>query len=339
VALPSSFELRVSIMNGIYLLKRLATSFAAFCIAVTIMFALLRLMPGDYITMYLESIYRYAPPDVVETFNRVYGLDRPILEQYFTYLLDAFRGNWGYSFIYKVPVLTVIGEKLAWTLIILLPATILATLAGIGIGAYSGWRRGSKADVGLLNGMIFIRAIPSYWLALMILIIFAYYLNLFPLGGYVDTSALATGIDPLDVANHAVLPILTLFLFSVTGTYYLMRNSMLMTAGEDYITTARAKGLDELTILRKHALKNAMLPMVTLITLECAGMITGSIFVETIFSWPGLGMLTYKALAARDLPLLQGILLIDTLFVIAANIAADLIYPLVDPRVQVGDDA
>lgn len=171
----------------------------------------------------------------------------------------------------------------------------------------------------------------------MILIIFGYYLNLFPLGGYVDTSALTTGIDPLDVANHAVLPILTLFLFSVTGTYYLMRNSMLMTAGEDYIITARAKGLDELTILRKHAMKNAMLPMVTMVTLECAGMITGSIFVETIFSWPGLGMLTYKALLFRDLPLLQGILLIDTLLIIVANIAADLIYPLIDPRVQVGD--
>lgn len=325
-------------MKGVYIIKRLLTSLAAFCISVTIMFILLRLMPGDYITMYLETIYRYAPPDVVQAFNHVYGFDRPILEQYLLYLIDAFQGNWGYSLIYKVPVLAVIGEKLVWTMVILVPATALAILAGIGIGAYSGWKRGSRTDITLLNGMIFIRAIPSYWLALMILIIFGYYLNLFPLGGYVDTSALTTGIDPFDVANHAVLPILTLFLFSVTGTYYLMRNSMLMTAGEDYITTARAKGLDELTILRKHAIKNAMLPMVTMITLECAGMITGSIFVETIFSWPGLGMLTYKALVFRDLPLLQGILLIDTLLIIVANIAADLIYPLIDPRVQVGED-
>ncbi|MDK2974260.1 MAG: peptide/nickel transport system permease protein [Methanofollis sp.] len=326
-------------MRAAYILRRLLYSAAAFGISVTIAFALLHFMPGDYITQYLEQIYVIAPPEIVRAYNRVYGLDRPLIEQYFSYFLGVLQGDWGYSLSYSRPVLAVIGEKLVWTLVIILPATVLAIIVGIVVGAYSGWKRGSKIDLALLNGMIFLRAIPSYWLALMILLIFAYYLGLFPLGGYVGLSALDTGIDPLDVMNHAALPIFTLFLFSVTGTYYLMRNSMLMTAGEDYIVTARAKGLDELTILRKHALRNAMLPMVTSIALECAGMITGSIFVETIFSWPGLGMLTFEALKVRDIPLLQGILLIDTLLVIVANIAADLIYPLVDPRVEVGDGA
>lgn len=326
-------------MRSAYILRRLLYSAAAFGISVTLTFVLIHLIPGDYITQYLEEIYVIAPPDVVQAYNRAYGLDRPLIEQYFSYFLGVLQGDWGYSLSYGRPVLDVISEKLVWTLVILLPATVLSVIVGIVVGAYSGWRRGSKADVALLNGMIFLRAIPSYWLALMILLIFAYYLGLFPLGGYVSISALDTGIDPVDVLEHAALPIFTLFLFSVTGTYYLMRNSMLMTTGEDYIVTARAKGLDEMTILRRHALKNAMLPMVTSVALQCAAMLTGSIFVETVFSWPGLGMLTFEALQVRDLPLIQGILLIDTLIVIVANIAADLVYPLVDPRVEVGDDA
>jgi peptide/nickel transport system permease protein len=326
-------------MRAEYVLRRLLYSAVAFGISVTIMFALLHLMPGDYITRYLEGIYVIAPPEVVLAYNSAYGLDRPLIDQYFSYFLGILQGDWGYSLSYGRPALDVICEKSVWTLMILLPATILSIIAGIAIGAYSGWKRGSKVDVALLNGMIFLRAIPSYWLALMILLVFAFYLGLFPLGGYVSISALDTGIDPLDVMNHAALPIFTLFLFSVTGTYYLMRNSMLMTAGEDYIVTARAKGLDDMTILRRHALKNAMLPMVTKVALQCAGMLTGSIFVETIFSWPGIGMLTFEALQVRDLPLLQGILLMDTLIVIVANIGADMFYPFVDPRVEVGSDA
>ncbi|MFA6653457.1 MAG: ABC transporter permease [Candidatus Delongbacteria bacterium] len=323
-------------MRLAYVLRRLLYSALAFGISVTIMFAILHFMPGDYITQYLEAIYTIAPPEVVEAYNHAYGLDRPLIEQYFSYLIGVLQGDWGYSLSYSRPVLDVVCEKLVWTLVLLLPATVLSAIVGIVIGAYSGWKRGSKADIALLNGMIFLRAIPSYWLALVILIIFAFYLGFFPLGGYVSLSALDTGIDPLDVMSHAALPIFTLFLFSVTGIYYLMRNSMLMTAGEDYIVTARSKGLDDPTILWRHAVRNAMLPTVTMIAFQCARMLAGSIFVETVFSWPGLGMLTYEAIEVRDFPLLQGILLIDTLFVIVANIGADMIYPFIDPRVEVG---
>lgn len=326
-------------MRAAYLLRRLLYSGLAFGVSITITFVILHLIPGDFITQYLKEFYVIAPPEIVTAYNHAYGLDRPLIDQYVSYLLGVLRGDWGYSLSYERPVLSVIGEKLIWTLVILLPATVLSIFAGIAIGAYSGWKRGSKTDIALLNGMILLRAIPSYWLALMILLIFAFYLGLFPLGGYVSLSALDRGIDPLNVLNHAALPIVTLFLFSVTGTYYLMRNSILMTAGEDYITTARAKGLNDLQILRRHALRNALLPMMTMVALECAGMIGGSIFVETIFSWPGLGLLTYEALKVRDLPLLQGILLIDTLILIVANISVDLIYPYIDPRVEVGDNA
>ena len=326
-------------MKASYILRRLVYSAAAFGVSASIAFFILHLMPGDYITQYLEQIYIIAPPDIVQAYNQVYGLDRPLIEQYFDYISGIVFFNWGYSLIYSQPVFDVIINKLIWTLIIFIPATILSIIAGIALGAYSGWKHGSRIDITLLNGMIFLRAIPSYWLALMVLLIFAYYLGLFPMGGYVGFGALDTGIDPIDVLNHAILPIFVLFLIAVTGIYYLMRNSMLMTIGEDYITTARAKGLDDMTILRKHAMKNAMLPMVTSISLQCAAMLSGSIFVETVFSWPGLGMLTYEAIRVRDIPLLQGILLMDTLIVIFANIGADLVYHLIDPRVEVGEDA
>lgn len=324
-------------MQTEYIIKRLFYSFLAFFISISITFSILHLMPGDYI-QYLVPYLAEVNPEASELFRHQFGLDKPLIEQYFIYIYNVLHGNWGYSFQYGVPVLKIIGEKLYWTLIILLPATFLSIVIGIFIGAYFGWRSGTKKDLSALNVMIFIRAIPSYWWAIMIILTFGFYFNLFPLGGFISISALDYGIKYEDVLHHAILPIFTLTLCSIPGNYYLMRNSMLLTVGEDYILTARAKGLDEKSILRKHALKNAMLPMVTMITLECASMITGSIFIETIFSWPGLGLLTFNAISARDLFLLQGVFLIDTLIIIIANFIADFSYSFIDPRIKMGEN-
>lgn len=318
-------------------MRRIIYSLLAFLISITLTFALLHLMPGDY----LHSILPYLAeknPDAARMFREQFGLNRPISEQYLLYMGNVVRGNWGYSFLYGQPVLTVIGEKLRWTLVILIPSTVLSILIGMALGAYSGWKNGSKTDLSVLNFMIFVGAVPSYWWAMLLILIFGFYLNLFPLGGYVSIEALEGGVRITDVLHHAVLPIIALTISSVPGTYYLMRNSTLQTTGEDYVLTARSKGLTEIEVLRHHALKNAMLPMVTVIALELAHMIMGSVFVETIFSWPGLGLLTFEALRVRDLPLLQGIFLINTLMVIFANIIADLSYPLIDPRVKVGEN-
>jgi len=190
----------------------------------------------------------------------------------------------------------------------------------------------------LFNIMIIIRAIPSYWWAIMAIFIFGYSFRLFPTGGYTSISILTLGINPVDVLYHAILPVAVLTLTITAGNYYLMRNSMISVIGEDYITTARIKGLSEHSVLWHHALKNAMLPVVTVATLQCASIVTGSIFVETVFSWPGLGLLTTEAIRARDLPLLEGIFLLDTFVVILANLVADTLYPLIDPRVRTGDD-
>lgn len=295
-----------------YLIKRLFFSALVFFITVGITFTVLRQIAGSY-------------P----------GSDEPIIVQYFVYLYNVLRGDWGYS--QGVPVLELIGEKLYWSLIILVPATLLSLVIGIVVGAHFGWKSGSKTDVSVLNLMMFIRAIPSYWWALMFILIFSFYLDIFPLGGYVSISALDRGISYSDIAYHSILPIITLTVYSIPGIYYLMRNSLLLTVGEDYILTARAKGLNEKYVLSKHVLKNAMLPMVTMIPLICAYVIAGNIFIEIIFSWPGMGLLTFDAIEAKDFPLLQGVVLIDALLIIIANFSADLFYTHIDPRVMVGE--
>ena len=324
-------------MKPEYIIKRLFYSFLAFFVGISITFAILHLMPGDYISHLLLNIENSISPEASEAFKHKFGLDKSLMEQYFIYIDKLLHGDWGYSFEYGVPVLNIVIEKLRWTLILLVPATVLSILIGVFMGAYFGWKSGSKLDLSVLNVMLFIRAIPSYWWALIFILIFSFYLGLFPLGGYMGSSVLESGIDYLDVLYHSLLPMITLTLCSIPGNYYLMRNSMLLTMGEDYIITARAKGLCEKDILLKHTLKNAMLPMVTMITLELVFMISGSVFIETIFSWPGIGMLTVDAMNARDLPLLQGIFLIDALLIILANFTADLLYSYIDPRVKVGD--
>jgi peptide/nickel transport system permease protein len=323
-------------MEARYILRRLCYCGLAFFASITITFLLLYFMPGDYITHYFMEISRTAPLDIVEHYRHVYGMDQPLLEQYANYVVAIIHGDWGYSLEYGLPVFSLIGEKLYWTLLIMVPSLILSTIIGGGAGAWSGWKRGTRGDMTLLSSMLFFRAIPSYWLAIMVMLVFACYLGWFPIGGYMSVNVLYSGYDIYDVLHHAALPILTTTLLGLTGTYYLMRNSMLMTIGEDYITTARAKGLKENVILRKHAARNALLPMVTMVSMQCAHMITGSIFIETIFSWPGMGMLTFNALDVRDIPLLQGIFLMDALVLIAVNFAADMLYPLVDPRVEEG---
>jgi peptide/nickel transport system permease protein len=325
-------------VQGSYVVKRLIYCGIAFFISISITFFILHLMPGDYITNYLLSLGNVLPKETLDQFYHQSGVDLPLPEQYFLYLKNIVTGQWGYSYQTSTPVLNLIGNKLFWTLLIMLPSTVLGILAGILIGAYSGWRAGSKRDLALFNIMIVIRAIPSYWWAIMAVFIFGYYLAWFPIGGYTSVSILYTGLDAGDVLYHAILPIAVLTLTITAGNYYLMRNSILTVIGEDYITTARTKGLDEQAVLWRHALKNALLPMVTMATFEFAAIITGSIFVETVFSWPGLGLLTSEAIKARDLPLLEGIFLLDTLMVIAANFAADMIYPLLDPRVEAGED-
>jgi len=324
-------------IDGHYLLRRIGYSGAAFFVCVSITFFILHLMPGDYITNYLLSLSNTLPKEVVAQFYQQYGLDRPLWEQYLIYIFNILQGQWGYSYQYGLPVFPLIMEKLTWSLVILLPAILFGIIIGIVLGAWSGWRSGGKKDLALFNFMIVFRAIPEFWWAIMAVWVFAFYLQWFPLGGFSSISVLYSGLNPWDVLYHAILPICLMTSFVATGNYYVMRNSMISVIGEDYITTARAKGLDERSVLWHHALKNALLPMVTMTTFQIAGIIMGNVFIETVFSWPGIGLLTTEALGMRDLPLLEGIFLLDALMTICAMLVADILVSYLDPRIRMGD--
>ena len=325
-------------ISGKYLLRRLGYSGASFFVCITITFFLLHLMPGDYITNYLLSLSNTIPQATVDQFRHQFGLDLPITDQYILYIVNILHGQWGYSYAYGQPVFSMITEKLSWSLIIVVPATVLGILIGIIIGAWSGWKSGGKKDLALFNIMIVIRAIPEFWWAIMAVLVFSFYLRWFPLGGFSSISVLSTGLSLPDLLYHAILPIALMTFFIATGNYYVMRNSMIAVIGEDYITTARAKGLDERSILWRHALKNALLPMVTITTFQCAAIIMGNVFIETVFSWPGIGFLTTEALNNRDLPLLEGIFLLDSLMTICAMLLADIFSSIIDPRIRMGND-
>ena len=325
-------------ISGKYLLRRLCYSGASFFVCVTITFFLLHLMPGDYITNYLLSLSNTIPKEAVEQFYHQFGLDLPLTDQYILYIVNILHGQWGYSYAYGLPVFSMITEKLCWSLILLLPATVLGILLGTVIGAWSGWKSGGKKDLAIFNVMIVIRAIPEFWWAIMAVMVFSFYLRWFPLGGYSSISvSQPASASPMCCTMRSCLSLLMTF-FIATGNYYVMRNTMISVIGEDYITTARAKGLDERGILWRHALKNALLPMVTITTFQCAAIIMGNVFIETVFSWPGIGFLTTEALTMRDLPLLEGIFLLDSLITIAAMLLADILSSMIDPRIRMGKD-
>ena len=325
-------------ISGQYLARRLCFSGISFLTCVTLTFFLLHLMPGDYITNYLLWLTNKVPKEAVEQFYQQFGLNLPLTDQYVLYIINILHGQWGYSYAYGLPVFSMILEKLCWSLVLLLPATVLGILIGTIMGAWSGWKSGSKKDLALFNIMIVVRAIPEFWWAIMAVMVFSFYLRWFPLGGYSGIGILSTGLNIPDVLYHAILPIALMTFFIATGNYYVMRNSMIAVIGEDYITTARAKGLSERDILWRHAMKNALLPMITITTFQCAAIIMGNVFIETIFSWPGIGYMTTEALRMRDLPLLEGIFLLDSLLTIGAMLLADILASMIDPRIRMGND-
>lgn len=325
-------------ISGGYLTRRLMYSGISFLVCITLTFFILHLMPGDYMTNYLSWLANKVPQEALDQFYHQNGLDLPVTDQYVLYIINILHGQWGYSYAYGLPVFPMILEKLWWSLILLLPATILGILIGTVLGAWSGWRSGSRRDLAIFNVMIVVRAIPEFWWAIMAVMLFSFSLHWFPLGGYSSIAVLSTGLNFSDVFYHAILPVALMTFFIATGNYYVMRNSMIAVIGEDYITTARAKGLSEHEILWRHAFRNALLPMVTITTFQVAAIIMGNVFIETVFSWPGIGYMTTEALRMRDLPLLEGIFLLDALLSIGAMLAADILASVIDPRIRMGTD-
>jgi peptide/nickel transport system permease protein len=330
-----------------YILRRSFFALVTLAVVLIFNFALFRIVPGDPVAMIVSPRMR---PETREAIREQYGLDKPIWinteaaqesgdltdifdSQFFHYLRNLTRGNLGESFRQKKPVSELIGARLGPTVLLILAGEVTAIILGITVGVIAAWKARSKVDAGSLMVGLTAWSMPPFWLGIVLLTLARGYL---PAGGFETIGA--TFESPIerwiDIGRHLVLPAFTLALF-LFGAYVLVaRNSSLEVLAEDYILTAKAKGLSEKKILWRHSLKNAALPLVTIIALDLGIAMGGMIQIETIFSWPGVGRLMFDSIAQRDYPVLQGVFLLLAVSVIGANLLADFTYGFLDPRVK-----
>jgi peptide/nickel transport system permease protein len=321
-----------------YVLKKVVQAFVTLVAIIVFNFFLFRVWsPGDPVSFLTRGQGANITLEERRALIHEYGLDRSTWGQFTEYMKDTFTGKLGASSFYQgEPVLNVFLRFLTPTLLLVGVSTLISMIVGIWMGIRSGWQRGSGFDRFSMISSLVLYSMPEFWLGMLLLLLFSTTLGWFPVGGRISTnvSELGTFGYLLDVANHLFLPALTLAL-GYLGQYYLvMRSSLLDVLGEDYITTARAKGVPERFVLNRHAVRNALLPTITLIALDFGYVIGGAITVEVVFSYQGLGLLTYTAIVGKDYWLLQGLFLFFTAVVIAFNLVADLVYAYLDPRVR-----
>lgn len=299
-----------------------------------------RLMPGDPFTFLSAEeegqVFISYSQEQIDKYKSYYGLDKPVYIQYGHYLVNLGKGDIGYSIYYNVSVLEMVSKRMLWTFGIVLAAIIISTVVGTIMGCLSAWYRDSIFDKLLYFLMVTVSEIPAFLVGILLLFILAGQFGLFPLFGgmtsFVEYDSFFQRVK--DIAHHAFLPVLTLSLTRIGGFYLLSRNSMLAVLSKDYMRTARAKGLARVRIIFRHALKNAMLPVITRVFLSLGAMFGGAVLVENVFSYPGLGRLMREAVMLRDYVLIQGIFLFVAILVLVMNLLADIVYKKLDPRVS-----
>jgi len=296
-------------------------------------FFLFRVM-GDPTTQ-LARLPRATPQEIAKL-RAFYGLDKPLLGQFADYAGDTARLDLGISQKSRRPVWTEIRDAIPWTLLLVGTGTLIATLLGSWLGVVAATRRGTRTDDGLLGFSLFTYSAPEYWLGVILILLFAVAIPIFPAGLQVTPGEQFDSwfAHALDVAEHLVLPATAMTLLLLGQYFLIMRSSMVDVLTEDFITVKRATGLPWARVVRTHAVPNALLPLVTLAALQFGAVAGGLITIETIFSWPGLGELTYNAINDKDFPVLQGTFLVFSVATIAANLVADALYFVLDPRVQ-----
>lgn len=324
-------------MRNRYILRHVAQAILTITMIVLVNFVLFRMMPGSPERILLGRNPNVTAEALQQTKER-WGLDKPLLpDQFVGYVVATVQGDLGYSYVYRgKPVADVLGERIGPTLLLFGLGELIAIIVGLSIGAYSGWRRGGAVDyVG--NGLsLILYSMPYFLIGMGLLVVFATGLGWFPTYGMVTPGATYAnfGEHVMDVLSHLALPLACVAIGLIGQYSILMRASVVETMNDDYITTARAKGLTDGRVLRHHALPNAMLPAVTLIAVNIGYVVAGAIAAEKVFNWPGLGTLTVEALEARDFPVLQGVFLLLSIAVVVANLIADLVYGQLDPRVR-----
>jgi peptide/nickel transport system permease protein len=320
--------------NQTYILGKLVEIAVIFFVIMTALFFLFRLSPGDPISKVVDPML--TPEDMRYLIEQM-GLDKPMWEQYVIYLKNFFAGNFGVSFHYGEPVFKIIKERLGWTILLFTSSTMLAAFAGVFLGKIAAWNKGSRLDSVMSISALVCYTLFIPWFALLLLWVLGFKLGLFPLGGILSPELWVGNaswfVRLLDIIHHMILPLLTLFIINLGSYLLLMRSSMLSVLREDYIITARAKGLSERVIRNKHAAKNAALPVVTSVGLSLAFSINGGALTEQIFTWPGIGRELIFAVSNNDYPLAQACFLLIALVVLVANLIVDILYAYLDPRI------
>jgi peptide/nickel transport system permease protein len=318
-----------------YLLRKILIAFLTLCVVVTLDFLLFRVLPGDPVRAVIGRNVRISA-EAQEALRSQFGLDRPVFPDQFVATLGQWaQGNLGISWSLRRPVAEVLLSKLGNTLLLISLGQIFSIALGVALGLLAGWKRKTAVDVGSLAFSLVTWAIPTFWLGIILLAAGSAWLGL-PTGGSREAANLGRPVWQIlpDIGRHLILPTLT-FTIVYLGEYMLiMRSSVLEVLSEDYILTAKAKGLSQWQVLRRHALKNAMLPIITLVALNLGFTVAGAIYIETVFSYDGLGKLFQDALDRQDFPLLQGAFLLLAAAVIGANLLADVLYTYLDPRVK-----
>ena len=319
-----------------FLASRLVKGVVVLLAIAVLNFALIRAAPGDPATV-MAGEAGAADALFVEQLRQRFGLDRPIIEQLGLYLKSIVTLDLGFSYRQNRSVASLIGERLPATLLLTGTAFLISLVLGIAAGALAAGRVGRASDTVITTLALAFYATPLFWIALMSQILFSLKLGLVPNVGYETIGAGYTGMArALDIGHHLILPALTLGLFFTALYARMMRASMLETAGADYVRTAQAKGVSPAVVTRRHVARNAILPVVTLAGLQAGQIVGGAILTETVFAWPGIGRLMFEALAQRDYQVLLGVFFVSSAMVVLFNLLTDLVYRLVDPRIEVG---
>jgi len=323
-------------MQARTILARKLVNLALTLLAVwTLNFFLFHMLPGDPTYALVPA---RLPEAAREEMRLVFGLDQPLLDQYFISLKSALSGDFGTSWFNRnEPVLDVVVEKMKNTLLLVGVGTFLSVYIGVRLGVIAGSRRGEASDVVIVGTSLAFYAMPAFWLAMILLMILAVRFDLFPLHGFKTIGAEYDSLldEIADRLWHLVLPVATFVLITLSEFVLMMRNALIDVLTEDFINTARAKGVSPNVIIRKHAVPNALLPTIATTAMFVGWIVTGAIMIEVVFSWPGVGELTWQALDKRDFPVLQGIFLFVTVAMLLANFVADIVYTYIDPRVKI----
>jgi peptide/nickel transport system permease protein len=322
-------------MSTGYLLRRLGYGLLLMLGVVVLNFLLIRLAPGDPAVV-IAGEMGGATEEMLDSIRQEYGLDRPLLVQLGIYLGNVLQGDLGQSYFFDQPVTTLIGHRIGPTILLVVTAQVLSILIGVFLGVLA-----ARKPNGAMSGFVTVfatigYAVPVFWTGIMLIILFASVLPVFPVEGMqsVRLRNAAWYVQALDVLHHLVLPAFTLAIIYLAQYARLSRASMLDVLGSDYIRTARAKGAAERTVLFRHALRNAALPILTVAGLQFGNLISGALLVETVFNWPGMGRLAFDSILRRDYPTIMGVLFFASALVVVANLLTDFSYRLADPRLR-----